>query len=95
MRIPQLYKGRVPRLFGRFLQRGRKALASPPSEGRTCGLRANARIGIDVQQFAALDRVQAVLSEKEGEMKAESEKKRRSYRSLGALAGAMVAVILY
>ena len=26
---------------------------------------------------------------------AESEKKRRSYRSLGALAGAMVAVILY
>lgn len=47
------------------------------------------------EQFAALDRVQAVLSEKEGEMKAESEKKRKSYRSLGALAGAMVAVILY
>ena len=47
------------------------------------------------EQYAALENTEAFLQEKVARLRESAEKKRRSYRSLGALAGAMIAVILF
>ena len=57
--------------------------------GRTLG-------GVSMrEQYAALENTEAFLQEKVARLRESAEKKRRSYRSLGALAGAMIAVILF
>ena len=78
MRIPQLYKGRVPRLFAAFCEGVEKlSLPRPLKDELTAFGRTLGSVSMS-EQFAALDRAQAVLSEKEGEMKAESERKGRA-----------------
>ena len=47
------------------------------------------------EQYAALENTEAILQEKAAHLRESAEKKRRSYRSLGALTGAMIAVILF
>ena len=57
--------------------------------GRTLG-------GVSMrEQYAALENTEAILQEKAARLRESAEKKRRSYRSLGALTGAMIAVILF
>lgn len=68
--------------------RARRGTRSPPS-GRTLG-------GVSMrEQYAALENTEAILQEKAARLRESAEKKRRSYRSLGALTGAMIAVILF
>ena len=47
------------------------------------------------EQYAALENTEAILQEKAARLRESAEKKRRSYRSLGALTGAMIPVILF